>query len=164
MSMKTTATTMIDPHHGKPSAHSSGWHTAWLLVHLVAVIAVTKMNANPLETLLTSMNAPVAFTGFPVALLIPVAGRPWRPESGAQQSGSAGDESVFRLRAGHHLADGPGGHPHRLPRPAMSCAWPWRPGDVVMVASAGAVPYLLLHRTHQCAERRGPTWRCSPPI
>jgi Ca2+:H+ antiporter len=38
-----------DPHHGKPSAHSSGWHTAWLLVHLVAVIAVTKMNANPLE-------------------------------------------------------------------------------------------------------------------
>ncbi len=22
-----------DPHHGKPSAHSSGWHTAWLLVH-----------------------------------------------------------------------------------------------------------------------------------
>ena len=36
-----------DPHHGKPSAHSSKWHTAWLLVHLVAVIAVTKMNANP---------------------------------------------------------------------------------------------------------------------
>jgi Ca2+:H+ antiporter len=64
-----------DPHHGKPSAHSSGWHTAWLLVHLVAVIAVTKMNANPLETLLTSMNAPVAFTGFLVALLI-LAGRP----------------------------------------------------------------------------------------
>ncbi|EOF4703339.1 MAG: sodium-potassium/proton antiporter ChaA [Klebsiella huaxiensis] len=59
-----------DPHHGKPSAHSSKWHTAWLLVHLVAVIAVTKMNANPLETLLTSMNAPVAFTGFLVALLI----------------------------------------------------------------------------------------------
>lgn len=47
-----------DPHHGKPSAHSSKWHTAWLLVHLVAVIAVTKMNANPLETLLTSMNGP----------------------------------------------------------------------------------------------------------
>ncbi|STW50174.1 calcium/proton exchanger [Klebsiella pneumoniae] len=34
------------------------------------MIAVTKMNANPLETLLTSMNAPVAFTGFLVALLI----------------------------------------------------------------------------------------------
>jgi Ca2+:H+ antiporter len=59
-----------DPHHGKPSAHSSAWHTTWLLIHLVAVIAVTKMNANPLETLLTSMNAPVAFTGFLVALLI----------------------------------------------------------------------------------------------
>lgn len=59
-----------DPHHGKPSAHSSLWHAIWLIVHLVAVIAVTKMNANPLETLLSSMNAPVAFTGFLVALLI----------------------------------------------------------------------------------------------
>lgn len=59
-----------DPHHGKPSAHSSLWHTVWLIVHLIAVIAVTKMNANPLETLLTELNAPVAFTGFLVALLI----------------------------------------------------------------------------------------------
>jgi len=59
-----------DPHHGKPSAHSSLWHTIWLIVHLIAVIAVTKMNAKPLETLLSEMNAPVAFTGFLVALLI----------------------------------------------------------------------------------------------
>ena len=47
-----------DPHHGKPSAHSSLWHAIWLIIHLIAVIAVTKM------------NAPVAFTGFLVALLI----------------------------------------------------------------------------------------------
>ncbi len=59
-----------DPHHGKPSAHSNLWHTLWLIVHLIAVIAVTKMNAAPLETLLTELNAPVAFTGFLVALLI----------------------------------------------------------------------------------------------
>ncbi|ROR15431.1 sodium-potassium/proton antiporter ChaA [Erwinia sp. JUb26] len=59
-----------DPHHGKPSAHSSAWHTAWLIVHLIAVIAVTKMNANPLGELLTAMNAPEQFTGFLVALLI----------------------------------------------------------------------------------------------
>lgn len=59
-----------DPHHGKPSAHSSLWHAVWLIIHLIAVIAVTKMNASPLETLLDSMNAPVAFTGFLVALLI----------------------------------------------------------------------------------------------
>ncbi|POP50141.1 sodium-potassium/proton antiporter ChaA [Superficieibacter electus] len=59
-----------DPHHGKPSAHSSVWHTLWLIVHLIAVIAVTKMNASPLEALLTELNAPVAFTGFLVALLI----------------------------------------------------------------------------------------------
>ncbi|EMW50316.1 sodium-potassium/proton antiporter ChaA [Escherichia coli] len=59
-----------DPHHGKPSAHSSVWHAILLIIHLIAVIAVTKMNASPLETLLDSMNAPVAFTGFLVALLI----------------------------------------------------------------------------------------------
>lgn len=59
-----------DPHHGRPSAHSSVWHTIWLLVHLIAVIAVTKMNANTLESLLTEMNAPEQFTGFLVALLI----------------------------------------------------------------------------------------------
>ncbi len=33
---------------------------------------------------------------------------------------------------------------------------PWRPGDGGDGRLAGAVPYLLLHRTHQCAERRGP--------
>ncbi len=59
-----------DPHHGKPSAHSSLWHTVWLIIHLIAVIAVTKMNANTLEYLLTELNAPQQFTGFLVALLI----------------------------------------------------------------------------------------------
>lgn len=59
-----------DPHHGKPSSHTSLWHAAWLIVHLLAVIAVTKFNANPLEGLLTRLNAPTQFTGFLVALLI----------------------------------------------------------------------------------------------
>ncbi|MBJ7220925.1 MULTISPECIES: sodium-potassium/proton antiporter ChaA [unclassified Brenneria] len=59
-----------DAHHGKPSAHSSLWHTAWLLIHLIAVISVTKMDSQPLEALLTEMNAPAQFTGFLVALLI----------------------------------------------------------------------------------------------
>ncbi|WP_237930629.1 sodium-potassium/proton antiporter ChaA [Buttiauxella sp. S19-1] len=59
-----------DPHHGKPSAHSNTWHAIWLIVHLVAVIAVTKMNAVPLESLLTTLNAPAQFTGFLIALLI----------------------------------------------------------------------------------------------
>ncbi len=57
--MMTTRTTV------NRLAHSSLWHAIWLIVHLIAVIAVTKMNASPLETLLDSMNAPVAFTGFP---------------------------------------------------------------------------------------------------
>ncbi|MFG1172747.1 sodium-potassium/proton antiporter ChaA [Erwiniaceae bacterium CAU 1747] len=59
-----------DPHHGKPSVHGNAWHTVWLIVHLIAVIAVTKMNANPLGELLTAMHAPEQFTGFLVALLI----------------------------------------------------------------------------------------------
>lgn len=59
-----------DPHHGKPSAHSNVWHACWLVIHLIAVISVTKLNAGPLEGLLTHLNAPVAFTGFLVALLI----------------------------------------------------------------------------------------------
>lgn len=57
-------------HHGKPSAHGNAWHAIWLLIHLVSVIAITKMNATPLEFLLHELNAPPAFTGFLVALLI----------------------------------------------------------------------------------------------
>lgn len=57
-------------HHGKPSSHGNWWHAVCLLVHLVSVIAVTKMNAIPLENLLDAANAPPAFTGFLVALLI----------------------------------------------------------------------------------------------
>lgn len=30
-----------NPHHGKPSAHSSGWHTVWLLVSRISVGAAS---------------------------------------------------------------------------------------------------------------------------
>jgi Ca2+:H+ antiporter len=56
--------------HGKPSAHSSKWHAVWLIIHLLAVVTVTKFNAGPLEQLLRDLNAPPQFTGFLVALLI----------------------------------------------------------------------------------------------
>lgn len=59
-----------DPHHGKPSAHSSLWHSMWLVVHLIAVIAVTKADATPLESLLHRLHAPEGFVGFLVAFLI----------------------------------------------------------------------------------------------
>lgn len=59
-----------DDPHGKPSAHGNLWHAVWLIVHLVAVIAITKINAPLLEHLLTAMNAPPQFTGFLIALLI----------------------------------------------------------------------------------------------
>lgn len=58
------------PHHGKPSSHRNLWHSIWLLIHLIAVITVTKFNAGPLENLLSEMNAPEKFTGFLIALLI----------------------------------------------------------------------------------------------
>ncbi|WP_392560947.1 sodium-potassium/proton antiporter ChaA [Orbus sturtevantii] len=57
-------------HHGKPSPHNNWWHAAWLIIHLIAVIVITKMNAIPLDHLLDATNAPPAFTGFLVALLI----------------------------------------------------------------------------------------------
>ncbi|AWH89680.1 sodium-potassium/proton antiporter ChaA [Limnobaculum parvum] len=59
-----------DEHHGKPSAHGNAWHACWLVIHLVAVIAVTKINAGSLEYLLTELHAPPQFTGFLIALLI----------------------------------------------------------------------------------------------
>ncbi|PHI29158.1 sodium-potassium/proton antiporter ChaA [Budvicia aquatica] len=58
------------PHHGKPSSHTNRWHATGLVVHLIAVIAVTKFNGQPLEVLLIQVNAPAQFTGFLVALLI----------------------------------------------------------------------------------------------
>lgn len=57
-------------HHGKPSEHSNVWHAICLILHLICVIAITKMNANTLDNLLDELNAPKAFTGFLVALLI----------------------------------------------------------------------------------------------
>ena len=57
-------------HHGKPSTHSTAWHTVFLIIHLIAVISVTKMNSYPLTKLLASLSVPPAFTGFLVAFLI----------------------------------------------------------------------------------------------
>ncbi|MDR1529057.1 MAG: sodium-potassium/proton antiporter ChaA [Burkholderiales bacterium] len=57
-------------HHGKPSAHGNAWHTGWLLAHLIFVVALTKLNASPLDHLLSSINAPTQMTGFLVALLV----------------------------------------------------------------------------------------------
>lgn len=59
-----------DAHHGKPSAHGNAWHFAFLAVHLVAVISITKLNSGNLYALLAQWNAPPAVAGFLVALLI----------------------------------------------------------------------------------------------
>lgn len=59
-----------DDPHGKPSAHGSFGHGAWLIIHLIAVVVVTKVNAEPLDHLLTAIDAPKQVTGFLVALLI----------------------------------------------------------------------------------------------
>ena len=59
-----------DHGHCKPSAHSTSWHFLFLVIHLVAVIGVTKLNSAPLYKTLAIINAPPAFSGFLVALLI----------------------------------------------------------------------------------------------
>lgn len=58
-----------EEHHGKPSPFSSRWHGIWLVVHLIAVIAVTKLNSMYLDQLLVHVNAPVQLTGFLIAFL-----------------------------------------------------------------------------------------------
>ena len=59
-----------EEHHGIPSAHSNLWHGVWLVIHLVSVVAITKVDSTPLETLLSNLNAPKALTGLIVAILI----------------------------------------------------------------------------------------------
>lgn len=58
------------PGHGKPSSHSNTWHGFWLIVHLISVVVITKIDAEPLGILMARLNAPVGLTGFIVALLI----------------------------------------------------------------------------------------------
>lgn len=59
-----------DDHEGIPSPRSNLWHGVWLIVHLVSVVAITKVDSAPLETLLGNLNAPQALTGLIVAVLI----------------------------------------------------------------------------------------------
>ncbi len=56
--------------HGIPSPHSNFWHGMWLVIHLVSVVAITKVDSGPLESLLDNLNAPKALTGLIVAILI----------------------------------------------------------------------------------------------
>lgn len=55
---------------GIPSPHSNLWHGIWLIVHLISVVAITKVDSGPLESLLDNLNAPKALTGLIVAILI----------------------------------------------------------------------------------------------
>ncbi len=56
--------------HGTLSCHSHLWHAAWLLVHLLSVVLMTKINATSLESILKTVNAPVGVMGLLVALLV----------------------------------------------------------------------------------------------
>lgn len=52
------------------SCHSNTWHMIFLLLHLICVIAVTKINAVSLDRLLAMLDAPPKTTGFLVAFLL----------------------------------------------------------------------------------------------
>lgn len=149
-----------DPHHGKPSSHSSLWHAAWLIVHLVAVIAVTKFNANPLEGLLTKLNAPTQFTGFLVALLI-LSPEGWRSARSVEQSGAARHEPVLRLGAGDHFTDGASGNDYCHPDWPDANLWPAGTAYGSDADGVDIVPYLVLYRQNQRVERhRAPGTVC----
>ncbi|MDM1545827.1 sodium-potassium/proton antiporter ChaA [Ignatzschineria indica] len=57
-------------YEGIPSPHSNLWHGIWLVIHLISVVAITKVDSGPLESLLDNLNAPKALTGLIVAILI----------------------------------------------------------------------------------------------
>lgn len=59
-----------EDHEGVPSSRSNLWHGVWLIIHLISVVAITKVDSMPLETLLGNLNAPQALTGLIVAILI----------------------------------------------------------------------------------------------
>lgn len=59
-----------EDHEGVPSPRSNLWHGVWLIIHLISVVAITKVDSMPLETLLGNLNAPQALTGLIVAILI----------------------------------------------------------------------------------------------
>ncbi len=59
-----------EDHEGVPSPRSNLWHGIWLIIHLISVVAITKVDSMPLETLLGNLNAPQALTGLIVAILI----------------------------------------------------------------------------------------------
>ena len=46
-------------HEGIPSPHSNLWHGIWLVIHLISVVAITKVDSGPLESLLDNLNAPI---------------------------------------------------------------------------------------------------------
>ena len=56
-------------HHGKPSPHSNAWHFTFLVIHLIAVIGITKLNASSLEYLFVKLNIPMALKGTIIAML-----------------------------------------------------------------------------------------------
>ena len=56
-------------HHGKPSTHSNAWHFTFLVIHLVAVIGITKLNANTLEHLFIEFSIPMTLKGTIIAIL-----------------------------------------------------------------------------------------------
>lgn len=126
------------------------WHAARLIIHLIAVIAVTKMNASPLETLLTELNAPVALPVSSVALLI------LSPEGlGALKAVLSNQvQRAMNLFFGSVLAT------ISLTVPVVTLiAWATgndlvfalgAPEMIVMVSSL-VLCHISFHRTHQCA-------------
>ena len=80
-----------DPHHGKPSAHSSLWHAIWLIIHLLAVIA-------------GQHECPCRLYWLPGGSVDSVAGRFRCVKSSVEQPGPARDESVLWFSVSNHFA------------------------------------------------------------
>ena len=58
-----------DDGHGQTSPHSNTWHFAFLVIHLIAVVGITKLNASKLEQLFIELSLPMMLKGTIVAML-----------------------------------------------------------------------------------------------
>ena len=76
-----------DPHHGKPSAHSSVWHAIWLIIHLIR-----------------QHECPCRLYWLPGGSVDSVAGRFRCVKSSVEQPGPARDESVLWFSVSNHFA------------------------------------------------------------
>uniref|UniRef100_A0A914Y919 Sodium/calcium exchanger membrane region domain-containing protein n=1 Tax=Panagrolaimus superbus TaxID=310955 RepID=A0A914Y919_9BILA len=86
------------------NASNSVWHAIWLIIHLIAVIAVTKNECQPAGDIARQHECPCRLYWLPGGSVDSVAGRFRCVKSSVEQPGPARDESVLWFSVSNHFA------------------------------------------------------------